>query len=195
MEELRWARKIYQEVANKCGFFRKWVDSGNGNVKEWELSLFLGDVNVYSEKNWKVLINNKVREFGLEKWKMGMENKSSLKLYSSKGKPKKEIFYNGDWGSSLLFKARSNSLEVNDRTYRFRESRDRNCMVCNMRVRETLDHLFVECPAYEQARDGVTRDFKDLLGENEFREIISSDDNGLGFFLGLVEGGHYRLSN
>ena len=41
------------------------------------------------------------------------------------------------------------------RTHRFRESRDRNCMVCNMRVRETLDHLFVECPAYEQARDGA----------------------------------------
>ena len=206
MEELRWARRIYQEVgtkskwnmnctrvANKCGLLRKWVDSGDGNIKEWELSLFLGDVNVYSEKNWKVLINNKVREFGLEKWKKGMENKSSLKLYSSKGKPKKEIFYNGDWGSSLLFKARSNSLEVNDRTYRFRESRDRNCMVCNMRVRETLDHLFVECPAYEQARDGVTRDFKDLLGENEFREIISSDDNGLGFFLGLVEGGSLQV--
>ena len=43
--ELHW-------VANKCGFFRKWVDSGNGNVKEWELSLFLGDVNVYSCKNF-----------------------------------------------------------------------------------------------------------------------------------------------
>ena len=31
------------------------------------------------------------------------------------------------------------------------------------------------------------RDIKELLGEDEFREIISSDDNGLGFFLGLVE--------
>ena len=122
-----------------------------------------------------------------------MENKSSLKLYSLKEKPKKEIFYTGDWASSLLFKARSNSLEVNDRTYRFRENRDRNCVVCNMRVRETLDHLFVECPAYEQARDGVIRDFIDILGENKFREIISSDDNGLGFFLGLVQGGSLQV--
>ena len=81
-----------------------------------ELSLFLGDLKVYSEKNWKVLINNKVRVFGLEKWMMGMENKSFLKLYSLKGKPKRELFYNEDWGSSLLFKARSNSFEVNDRT-------------------------------------------------------------------------------
>ena len=33
------------------------------------------------------------------------------------------------------------------------------------------------------------RDIKELLGEDEFREIISSDDNGLGFLLGLVESG------
>ena len=32
----------------------------------------------------------------------------------------------------------------------------------------------------------------DLLGENEFKEIISSNDNRLGFFLGLVEGGGRR---
>ena len=83
--------------------------------------------------NWKVLINNEVGEFGLKKWKIGMKNKSSLKLYSLKEKPKK-MFYNEDWGSSLLFKARSNLLEVNDRTFRIRESREENCKVCNMRV-------------------------------------------------------------
>ena len=38
----------------------------------------------------------------------------------------------------------------------------------------------------------VMRNFKEL---DELMEIISSDDNVLDFFLGLVEGGHYRLSN
>ena len=66
-------------------------------------------------------------------------------------------------------------------------------MVCNMRVREALDHLSVGCPAYEQTRDGIIKDFKDLFWQNEFREIISLDDNRLGFFLGLVEGGSLQV--
>ena len=53
-----------------------------------------------------------------------------------------------------------------------------------MRVRKTLNHLFVQYPSYQQVSDTVTRDFKDLLGGAEFRENISLDDNGLG----LVEG-------
>ena len=45
-------------IANKCGFFRKWVDRGNGNAREWKLSLDLGDINDYSKRKWKVLIDN-----------------------------------------------------------------------------------------------------------------------------------------
>ena len=65
----------------------------------------------------------------------------SLKLYSLKGKPKRELFYNEDWGSSLLFKARSNSFEVNDRTYRFRESRDRNWGITKPRTSASCGRL------------------------------------------------------
>ena len=201
MEELRWAKNMYQDsgtksrwnmncvrIANKCGFFRKWVDRGNGNAREWELSLFLGDSNDYSVRKWKVIINNKVKEFGLEKWKAGMEKKSTLKLYSNKVTPRKEVFFNGNWGSELLFKARSNSLEINERTYRFNERREKTCYICNMAVNETLDHLMTECPTYDQDRVGIMREYKEFLGEVKFREVISEDDNGLGFLLGLVEG-------
>ena len=56
-----------------------------------------------------------------------------------------------------------------------------------------MDHLFAECPAYEQFRDGVRKDFKEVLGEDEIREIISSYDNGLGFFMSLVEKGSLQV--
>ena len=140
---------------------------------------------MYDERKWKGIINNNVKEHGLLKWKQGMEKKSTLKMYSEKEKPKKEIFYNGNKGSSLLFKARTNSLEINDRTYRFNGSRDRWCKMCNRGVEETLDHVIVECSAYDTARDIAISKYKGILGDNKFREIINLDDNGIGFLLGI----------
>ena len=91
---------------------------------------------------------NKVKDYGLLKWKQGMGNKSTLKMYSEKVAPRKKLFYSGNKGSSLLFKTRTNSLEANDRTYRFNESRETICKMCNMQVEETSDHLLAECPTF-----------------------------------------------
>ena len=198
MDRNRWAKNVYlnsgtksnwnkncSRIAGKCGFFRRWVDNVDGGVREWVLSLLLGEENMYDERKWKGIINNNVKEHGLLKWKQGMEKKSTLKMYSEKEKPKKEIFYNGNKGSSLLFKARTNSLEINDRTYRFNGSRDRWCKMCNRGVEETLDHVIVECSAYDTARDIAISKYKGILGDNKFREIINLDDNGIGFLLGI----------
>ena len=200
MDRNRWAKNVYLNsgtksnwnrnclrIANKCGFFRRWVENINENVREWELSLQLEEELVYDERKWKGIINNKVKEHGLLKWKQGMERKNTLKMYSQKAAPKKEIFYSGDMGSSLLFKARTNSLEINDRTYRYNESRDKLCKMCNRRAEETLDHLITDCSAYDSARDIAISKYKGILGESRFREIIDSevDENGLGFLLGI----------
>ena len=99
-------------------------------------------------------------------------------LYSNKVTPKNEIFFNGNWGSELLFKARNNLFEINERTYRFNERKEKSCYICNMAVNETLDHLMTECPTYDQDRVGIMREYKEFLGEAKFREIISVDDNG-----------------
>ena len=53
-----------------------------------------------------------------------MEKISTIKLYSNKATLKKEVFFNGNWGSALLFKTRSNQLEINDRTYRLNDRRE-----------------------------------------------------------------------
>jgi hypothetical protein len=49
----------------------------------------------------------------------GDGEKSTLEWFMRKKCPKPEIFYGGCYGSELLFKARSKSLEVNGRTYRW----------------------------------------------------------------------------
>ena len=123
----------------------------------------------------------------MEKWKDRIGRKATLKMYSEKSVPQKENFYNGDWGSSLLFRARTNSLEVGDRTYRFNETREKTCLGCNMGVDETVEHIMAECPAYDGDRDKVIREYKEILGEVKFRELVELEDKGLSFLLGIAE--------
>ena len=44
-----------------------------------------------------------------------------------------------------------------------------------------VDHLIVGCSAYDPARDIAISNYKGILGESKFREVINSDDNGSGF--------------
>ena len=47
-----------------------------------------------------------------------MGNKSKFKMYSENVAPMKDTFYSGNKRSSLLFRASTNSSEVNGRTYK-----------------------------------------------------------------------------
>ena len=42
-------------------------------------------------------------------------NEKALTWYKNKEKPNNEKIYNGSWESTLLFKARTGSLEVNEK--------------------------------------------------------------------------------
>ena len=123
----------------------------------------------------------------MEKWKEGICRKATLKMYSEKSIPKKKKIYNGHWVCKLLFRARKNSLEVRDRTYRFNETRDKTCLECNMGVDESGKHIIAECPAYDVDRYKVIREYKGMLGEEKFRELVELEDKGLSFLLGIAE--------
>ena len=84
----------------------------------------------------------------MAKWRIGLERKATLKLYRTKKTPKSELFYNGSWAGQLLFKVRTNSLEVNVRTYRWNDNGQRMCMQCGMGVDETVEHMLLECEEY-----------------------------------------------
>ena len=91
--------KLQYWVANKCGFSRNWVRGEDGRIGEWFLSNTAGQ-NLDLEQNaWKVLANGKLKECGLAKWKSGIISKSTLEIYSGKSQPKREFFFNGNWGN------------------------------------------------------------------------------------------------
>ena len=135
----------------------------------------------------KGIINNKVREYDFEKWKERMGRKVTLKMYSEKSVPKRENFYDGDWGSRLLFRARTNSLEVGDRTYRFNDTTYKTCLRFDMRVDETVEYIMAECPAYEVDRERVIMEYKGFLGEHYFRDLVELEEKGLSYLLGITE--------
>ena len=203
MEDNRWAKKVYKltartskwvgncvRVVNKCGMARSYVNA-EGRGREWNLALRPGDTTEYSVANWKVLINQKVREFGLKKWRKRMDNPEelpTLKLYAKKKVPAFESFYDGSWGSSLLFKARSGSLETDDRTYRYRGDGNRICVNCNLGIAETVKHIMAECPAYDRAREWAMDKIIQEIGEAEFDRVAGLEEYGMAYFLGLEEG-------
>ena len=104
-------------------------------------------------KDWKKIIDKRVSRYGLNKWKRGMNEKVTLEWYASKECPKYEKYYDGSVGSQLLFKVRTQSLELNARTYRWNEGGVKRCMMCDLGEDETVMHVVVECDKYDGQRD------------------------------------------
>ena len=129
MDENRWVRKICEKLGSKS----KWLSSCKRAVLKcglkvnidrmaarhaWKIETMQSNGHNWDMRVWKKVIKQKVEEYGLRKWKQGMTGKSTLQWYEHKVKPLAERVYDGGYGSELLFKARSQSLEVNARTYR-----------------------------------------------------------------------------
>ena len=81
-----------------------------------------------------------------------MERKSTLVWYKSKECPKYEKWYDGGFGSELLFRARAKCMEVNERTYRWSESGSKVCVSCDSGDDETIEHVVLVCGRYELLR-------------------------------------------
>ena len=77
MDDNRWVKRVSREagincrwmrncvgIMNKGGLFRVWSQNCEGR-NEWNLAQNLGDRSEYDERDWKVIINNKVKEYGL----------------------------------------------------------------------------------------------------------------------------------
>ncbi|KAF2343965.1 hypothetical protein FHG87_025279, partial [Trinorchestia longiramus] len=82
------------------------------------------------------------------------ENKELNRLQEcTKNVPRFEVFYDGSFGSQLLFAVRCKTLSVNRRTWRWNEGNTMLCLQCNRGVEETVEHLVLECSKYEQERE------------------------------------------
>ena len=61
--------------------------------------------------------------------------------------------------------------------------------MCTLHSLETVEHMMVECPAYEgDPREVVIGKLRDHLDISDYRQMLESEDRGVGYMLGL-EGG------
>ncbi|KAF2355832.1 hypothetical protein FHG87_013414, partial [Trinorchestia longiramus] len=149
--------------------------SHGGKGMEWECN------------KWKKEIEKVTREYGLNKWKHSMNGKTTLIWYASKNVPRFEMFYDGSFGSQLLFAIRCKALSVNKRTWRWNEGNTRLCLQCNRGVEETVEHLVLECSKYEHERESLTDVVHEQCGENKWNARCVEEDSGMRYLIGLDE--------
>ena len=155
-----------------------------------EVKIKVNDVEIQGdEKRIINRIKKQVQINGLNKWKEEMEGKTSLEIYKNKDNPKKENFYNGSWESSLLFKARTNSLEINERIKKWGEGPEhcQKCITGGDNIPETIKHILTECPAYKNERLKMEKDIEEKIGKEKWNKIKGEEKEGVDFLLGLHE--------
>ena len=110
------------------------------------------DPNFLTNAN-KEEINIRLRKIDNLKWEQDLESKSSLHIYRSfKPKMIEESIYNNSNGSKLLFRCRTNTMNLNDRN-RF-SGGNTKCPGCSWE-KEDLEHFLLDCPKYSHIRSGV----------------------------------------
>ena len=83
----------------------------------------------------------------------------------------------------MLVKARTGTLEVNGRN---REEQEQGCSVC-VGVKETVEHMIVECDRYRDQRTQLIQEVTGIIGEEEWSRRIDEEDGGITTVLGLYD--------
>ena len=97
-------------------------------------------------------INRTVNEYDESQWKRELELKSTISIYrNEKTSIREEKIYENDEASTILFRARSNTLQLEWRQ-RFTDG-DVKCKICNEGEEETLLHFVEKCVALQDTRE------------------------------------------
>ncbi|KAF2346954.1 hypothetical protein FHG87_022292 [Trinorchestia longiramus] len=97
------------------------------------------------------------------------------------------MFYDGSFGSQLLFAIRCKALSVNRCTWRWNERNTRLCLQCNRGVEETVQHLVLECSKCEHEPESLMHVVHEQYGENRWNARCVEDDSGMIYPVGLDE--------
>ena len=171
--ENNWAGYVFRECQGTT-----WHKEIKSLERKYDLR------NVYESENAKVCVDRGVRAKWQQIWENGVNRKSTLSVYKHKKHPCVEELYEGDWKSQLLFKARSGSLEVNGRTYRW-SGKSENCEWCALGVKETVEHLILKCSGHELERMNLNESMKEVIGSDKWNEFSTKEDEGLSIVLGF----------
>ena len=122
----------------------KWIKEARKFAEE------VGENLTKMEKYKTDLIKKKLREWDTQKWKQEKINKSTLQLYNKwKHNIEEARDYDNGYASVLLYKARSNTLPLNDR--KRHQKKETKCEMCEAPL-EDLEHFLLDCPALEEER-------------------------------------------
>ena len=123
-----------------------------------EINIKYGEIKTMSKEE----IKKRVREWDTVKWEEDLNNKKSVKIYKNfKEKIKDDGCYDNKFASKLLFKARSNTLNLN--IQKRHQKGDTSCILCE-EEKEDLVHFIVNCSKLEDIRDEEI--FKESYDEN-----------------------------
>ena len=186
MEDTRWAKKIYawnrreSKWNKKCGRM-----IGKHGRDGWEMLYRIREEQDVSVNMCKKEIERMVMQYGLLKWKNGLENKSTMAWYKRKQAPRYESWYDGSVGGDLLFRARAQCMDVNARNYRWTESGSKACQKCETGVDETVEHVVLECERYERERVEMMQAVMSEMGCEEGVWMELTGEEWMTLLLGL----------
>merc|ERR1712030_58911 len=120
-------------------------------VKKLEQEFGLGqdELKTISKKELK----DKIKEKDTRKWEEGLEEKETLKWYKrGKGKIGYDNCYRNTFGSKLLARTRSNTLQVEEFVHRRDRNHDRVCRLCGLEDKD-LKHFMISSPRIRSRRN------------------------------------------
>ena len=179
--EMGWSRYHERIVKMKANYKLRLEQMGQRNEGSWAAYIYrvvgldwVKEINridrkyllrdLYFEENGRKLVEDAICLFGQTEWERGLNTKSTLRFYGNKERPMMEEYYDGSYQGKLLYRARSGSLEVNGRTYRWNGGRE-NCQNCVEMVKETIEHVIIECDRYEVERRDLMQEILNQVGQ------------------------------
>ena len=102
----------------------------------------------------KTEMKGRLRDWDNQQWISEVKSKSSISMYQScKKEIKEETVYDNTPASTILFRARTNTLPINERRKHVNENT--SCELCGAEV-ETIKHFLLFCPALTETRRSIT---------------------------------------
>ena len=155
--KLKYTRSVVREETGKLtktvieDMFERGTDKLVKVIRNYMSEINISNLNELKNLSEYELCK-KIREFDENVWKNEMMQQSTMELYRQyKNNIRQEIFYDNTWDSVLLFRARSDSLNLGWRE-RFR-GESCVCEMCDDQQNETLVHFIIYCAAYDGIRD------------------------------------------
>ena len=104
------------------------------------------------ERNSKQEIKQIFTNWDTAQWKQEIQNKSTRRIYGNhKDTIEEEHVYDNRPSSGIWFRARSNTLQLNDRN--IHSNKETNCPNCGpQNIIETIEHFIIDCTTYNSDR-------------------------------------------